>query len=405
MANSKKNIFIVLMALLSSLLFLSSSEAKVFIDITATAWREIPISISTTGIVDAETVGEIIKNDLYLTGIFSEVDPGIPGAEIAIEIHVESAENVTAVAVVKDLIVGRNVLKKKYTASKSGIRALAHSIADDVFEIITGQAGSFRTKFTYIVDAGGEKELHLMDWDGFSSRRIESKGLPISHTWSDNGKYVYYSAERNRKWGIYSLDMKNGEKKRIYTADGINLVSGSYGKLLAFSSSMDGSPEIYTINTDGGSIRKITSSYGIDISPSFSPDGTKIAFVSDRGGNPHIYIMDVSGENLRRLTYDSNYNQSPVWSLDGKWIAYVSRKDGKNQIFMIKSDGTGMRQLTENGNNENPTFSPNGIFIAFDSDRGAGKGIYVMRADGEGQRRITSKEVKALIPRWSPYIE
>lgn len=405
MRKNKKYMYLICSAILSVFIFCASSEAKVFIDITSTAWREIPISISSTGIVDASTVEEIVKNDLYLTGIFSDVAPGVPGAEIVIDINVESAEGVTAVASVMDLIENRNVMKKKYTASKSGVRALAHSIADDVFEIITGEKGSFRTKFTYIVDAGGEKELHLMDWDGFNSRRIESKGLPLSHAWSDNGTYVFYSAERNRKWGIYTLDMKNGEKKRIYTSSGINLVSDSYKDQLAFSSSMDGSPEIYTMDTDGGSIKKITRSYGIDISPAYSPDGTKIAFVSDRGGNPQVYVMDVSGENLSRLTYNGSYNQSPVWSLDGKWIAFVSRKDGKNQIFMIKSDGTGIRQLTDKGNNENPTFSPNGLFIAFDSDRGAGRGIYVMRTDGEGQRRITSKDVKALIPRWSPYIE
>jgi len=295
-------------------------------------------------------------------------------------------------------------MRKKYEAPKRSIRAVAHSIANDVFRLITGQKGDFRTRFTYIVDTGGDKELHYMDWDGHNSKSIESKGLPLVHNWSDDGKYIFYSAERNRKWKVIRLDLKNRVRKQIHSSEGINLVGDIHKNLIVFSSSKDGSPEIYTMRTDGSMMKKITKSFGIDISPVFSPDGSKIAFVSDRGGTPQIYIMDSNGKNAKRLTFNGTYNQTPTWSLDGKWISYVSRKDGKNQIFMIKSDGTGVRQLTDQGNNENPTFSPNGLFIAFDSDRDGGRGIYVMRLNGEGQRKITSNNVKALIPQWSPYL-
>lgn len=383
---------------------LSSADAKVYIDITSPNWREIPISISAKGSDEAETLQEVVKNDLYLTGIFSDVDPSLLGAEITIDIKVEGEQELEATAVVIDLIANRLILKKKYEASKRSVRAVAHSIANDVFKVITGQRGSFRTKFTYIVDNAGEKELHIMDWDGHNSNLIESKGLPLVHNWSDDGNYIFYSAERNRKWRILKLDRKKGVKEQVFASKGINLVGDIYKGRIVFSSSKDGSPEIYLMNTDGSGRRKITKSYGIDISPVFSPDGSKIAFVSDRGGTPQIYMMDVAGRNLKRLTFTGNYNQSPTWSLDGKWIAFVSRRDRKNQILMIKSDGTGLRQLTDEGNNENPTFSPNGLFIAFDSDRDGTKGIYLMRPNGDGQKRITPEGVNALIPRWSPFL-
>ncbi|MDO8282492.1 MAG: DUF5050 domain-containing protein [Thermodesulfovibrionia bacterium] len=404
MKKNKKYIYLICSVILSVVIFFSSSEAKIYIDITSPTWSEIPISISSTGSVDAKTVEEIVKNDLYLTGIFSDVALELGGAEMAIDITMEDAGNIKAVAVVKDLIAGSTLMDKKYEASKNSVRALGHSIANDVFLMITGQMGSFRTKFTYIVDSSGEKELHVMDWDGYNSSVIESKGLPLVHNWSDDGNYIYYSAERNRKWRILRINLKQGVKEQIFSSDGINLVGDIHGGLVAFSSSKDGSPEIYTMNADGGDARKITTSIGIDISPVFSPDGSKIAFVSDRGRTPQIYIMDPDGKNLKRLTFEGSYNQSPAWSPDGKWIAFVSRTDGKNQIFVIKSDGTDARQLTYEGNNENPTFSPNGLFIAFDSDRRKGRGIFVMRINGEGQRKITSDKVRALIPRWSPYL-
>ncbi|MBI4824843.1 MAG: PD40 domain-containing protein [Nitrospirae bacterium] len=404
MKKNKKYIYCICSVILSVFTFFSLSEAKVYIDITSPTWSEIPITITSTGSADAKTVEEVVKNDLYLTGIFSDVAPELGGAEMAIDITMEEDGNIKAVAVVRDLLAGGTLMDKKYEASKNSVRALGHSIANDVFMIITGQTGSFRTKFTYIVDAGGEKELHLMDWDGYNSSVIESKGLPLVHSWSEDGNYIYYSAERSRQWRILRLNIKQGVRDQIFSSGGINLVGSAHGGLVAFSSSKDGSPEIYTMRAGGGDVKKITTSIGIDISPAFSPDGSKIAFVSDRGRTPQIYIMDPDGKNLKRLTFEGSYNQSPAWSPDGKWIAFVSRTDGKNQIFVIKSDGTGSRQLTYEGNNENPTFSPNGLFIAFDSDRKKGRGIYVMRINGEGQRKITSDKVRALIPRWSPYL-
>ncbi|MCK5287318.1 MAG: PD40 domain-containing protein, partial [Thermodesulfovibrionia bacterium] len=105
------------------------------------------------------------------------------------------------------------------------------------------------------------------------------------------------------------------------------------------------------------------------------------------------------------LTFEGSYNTSPAWSPDGQWITFVGRKNGKSQIFMIQSDGVDLRQITEEGNNENPAFSPDGMFMAFDSDRDGNKGIYLMNINGGIQKRITPKNIKAMNPRWSPYIK
>ena len=176
--------------------------------------------------------------------------------------------------------------------------------------------------------------------------------------------------------------------------------------LVSFSSSKDGSSEIYILDPFRKKLRKITKSYGIDVSPAFSPDGTKLAFVSDMGGSPQVYIMDLAVKGRpKRLTFDGNYNTSPAWSPDGRAIAYVGRVNGKNQIYVVKFDGTDLRQLTYAGNNEGPSFSPDGYFIAFDSDREGMRGIFIMRADGGAQKRITPKYVNAVSPEWSPYLK
>jgi TolB protein len=380
------------------------SHAKIYIDITSPAIRKLPISISSSGIAGATTVEEIIRADLLFTGIFSDVAPEIPGAEVTVKIELKEADGLKAALTVTDLIRNREVLRKRYEASKKVIRALAHSISNDVFKVVTGRNGAFRTRIAYIMERAGKKELHLMDWDGYNSRRVISSMLTSSHNWSQDGRHIVYSSVRKRKWEINMLDLIRYKKIHLFTSEGLNLVGNMTGdNRLVFSSSKRGSSEIYTMDVNSRKYRRLTGSYGIDVSPAYSPDASEIVYVSDQGGNPHIYIMASDGSGKRRLTFEGNYNTSPAWTPDGKEIVFVGRKNGKNQIFMIKSDGTDLRQITSKGNNEEPTFSPNGIFIAFDSDRDGERGIYVMRSNGEEQKRITPPGTVVRAPRWSPY--
>jgi TolB protein len=382
------------------------SHAKVYIDITSPAFRKLPLSIHSSGSTEAKKISEIVYDDLELTGIFDLIDPEIPGAEMKVNITANSLEKIKADVSVSDLIKNKDLLNKRYSSSKSILRSLSHTIADDIFEAVTGKKGIFRTKLTYIVSSAHKRWLYFMDWDGKNPKKIVARGLTTSHTWSPDSRYVFFSSERKRKWKIYSLNMRNYSERTLFSSKGLNVVGGvSPDNRISFSSSLSGSPEIYVMNMYGGAAQKITKSFGIDISPVFSPDGSRIAFVSDRGGSPQIYVMNSDGSRLRRLTFEGSYNTSPAWSPDGKWIVFVGRKNGKNQLFMIQSDGKDLHQITEKGNNENPTFSPNGIFIAFDSDRAGQKAIYLMNVNSGFSKRITPKNIKAMNPKWSPHIK
>jgi TolB protein len=388
-------------------LFPPVSDAKVYIDITSPGTRKLPVSISITGPAAAKNIEWIVKNDLESTGLFSFIDPDVPGAEITAKVEVIILnKGLKAILSVSDLIEGREVIKKRFSASRTKARAVAHSISNDIYKVATGRQGVFRTKMSYLVNSSMGKGLRIMDWDGHNSAKVVSRGLTASHTWSQDGRFLIYSSERNRKWRIYILDLRQYRKSVLFSSKGLNLAGGtSSDGRLSFSSSKDGSSEIYTIDLHGKKLKKLTRSFGIDVSPVFSPDNKRIAFVSDRGGTPQIYIIDTNGRRLKRLTFEGSYNTSPSWSPDGKRIAFVGRKDGNNQIFMVKSDSTDLRQLTFSGNNESPAFSPDGLFIAFDSDRDGKRGIYIMRANGEGQKRVTPEYLDAMKPKWSPYLK
>ena len=157
------------------------------------------------------------------------------------------------------------------------------------------------------------------------------------------------------------------------------------------------------MNIKGEIIKRITKSWGIDVSPDFSPDGKKIVFSSKRAGTPQIYIQDLESDRPIRVTFKGKNNTSPAWSPDGKKIAYVGIEDNNIDIFVMPIDSGIRVQLTMNaGDNEDPSWSPDGSMLTFTSTRdGNIPRIFVMNATGSDPRRLLQIKGKQTQPSWS----
>ena len=107
-----------------------------------------------------------------------------------------------------------------------------------------------------------------------------------------------------------------------------------------------------------------TSSQGMDIFPSFSPDGSTIAYSSDANGKFEIYLKQLTrGGQIVQLTSDGEINLQPAWSPDGKTLAFYSLHRGG--IWLVPALGGSPRQLTTFGSS--PAWSPDGSQIVFQS--------------------------------------
>jgi Tol biopolymer transport system component len=175
------------------------------------------------------------------------------------------------------------------------------------------------------------------------------------------------------------------------------------GRRIAFTAFRHGLGEIYVMNADGRSQRRLTRNSAHDDHAAWSPDGLKITFVSTRGGNADIYIMNADGTAQTRLTNDPRNDYLPTWSPDGRRIAWRSDRDGNAEIYSMAIDGTDVQRLTSTPAADTaPDWSPTGQ-IAFVSNRSGGAfNVYIMDADGSDVRRVTTSVRSHEQPDWSP---
>jgi TolB protein len=161
--------------------------------------------------------------------------------------------------------------------------------------------------------------------------------------------------------------------------------------------------ELQIADADGGNAQTAIASREPIISPSWSPDGSKLAYVSFEAKKPIIYVHDLGAGRRYVAANFKGSNSAPAWSPDGRRLAIVLTRDGNSQVYTISADGSGATRLTtSSGIDTEPQYSPDGQWVYFTSDRGGSPQIYRIPADGGSVERITFEGSYNVTPRPAP---
>ncbi len=409
------------------------AQQRTYIDITSPDFRPLPIAIAPfqgdgEARAPAAESGQLLRDDLLLSGLFDVLDPKsflASGAEGLTSTTIQFARwsDVGAEGLVKarllragDLVAaemhlfevraGREVLLKTYQERTA--RALAHRMADDLVQYYTREPGVFRTRIAAIRRLRGARDLVLYDVDGGNPEvAYHDPGISILPAWRPDGGALVFTSYRDGRPELWTLDVLS---KALRLLSGLgDLATGAVyspdGKRIAFTASQDGNSDVWVMNADGSGAKRLTRDPGTDTSPSWSPDGKRIAFVSNRSGNPHIYLMSADGSDQRRLTFQGNYNQTPRWSPRGDLIAFTARDERKVfDVFTVSPQTGQIARVTQDqgATNEEPSWAPNGRLLVFTSDRNGRPQLVVSSPDGERQVVVTDGRVPLATPSWGP---
>lgn len=227
------------------------------------------------------------------------------------------------------------------------------------------------------------------------------------------------------------------------------------------TSSKEIEKELYIMDFDGRRVDKLTNYNSMVISPSISPDNSKIMFsliaakkefsrkkvrmiktidlkvldlrtkqlstLSSRpginsgavygasgdniyltlsfSGNADIYEMNVGSGKMRKVTSHFGDDVDPSLTKDGRLMTFLSNRPGRAHIYTMDPTDTekGVKRISFVGQfNATPRFSPDGKEISFTSWVDNGFDLYRIGADGNNLVRLTKDFGSNEEPSYSP---
>jgi TolB protein len=219
--------------------------------------------------------------------------------------------------------------------------------------------------------------------------------------------------------------------------------------------------ELYIMDFDGRRVDKLTDFNSVVLSPSISPDNSKIIFsviakkrefannktriiknidlkmldlrtkrlstISERpginsgaifgssqdviyltmsyGGNADIYELIMTSGKMRKLTSHHGDDVDPSITRDGSLLTFLSNRPGRAHIYTLNPSGTekDVKRISFVGQfNATPRFSPDGKEIVFTSWVDNGFDLYRISADGNNLARLTKDFGSNEEPSYSP---
>ncbi len=164
-----------------------------------------------------------------------------------------------------------------------------------------------RIVFTSMRD--GDLELYTMDLNGKNVKRITSTpGYDGGACFSPDGKKIVWRASRPR------------------TPEEL----ADYKSLLAQNMVAPTNMEVWVANADGSDAHAVTALGQANWAPNFLPDG-RIIFCSNheykRGFPFNMYTCNTDGSRIEKISRDKGFDAFPMFSADGKKIVFCSNRN------------------------------------------------------------------------------
>jgi hypothetical protein len=187
------------------------------------------------------------------------------------------------------------------------------------------------------------------------------------------------------------------------------LVAGSraphlspYGPAMPGLTAVSEGGDIALIDPVTGRRSVVTAGPEWDVSPGFSPDGTKLAFgrgTSENGHYASVMVANADGSDLKSVTQPILDIGSGEWSGDGAYIAITSANvataSPDDQMLTIIDVGSGSSRVLDVGMSVEsagwiPPLGQELVFRGLDLVRP--DAVYAIRPDGIGLRQLTPRD-------------
>jgi imidazolonepropionase-like amidohydrolase/Tol biopolymer transport system component len=217
------------------------------------------------------------------------------------------------------------------------------------------------SQISFTSDAGGGDNIWVMNRDGSDARQVtnESFRLLNNAVWTPDGNYLvarkHFTSGRSLGAGeMWMYHITGGSGIQLTTRPNDQQDAGQPfvspdGRYVYYSQDVypggmfqynkDPNSQIYVINRydrQEGDIERITGGPGGAISPTLSPDGTRMAFIKRVRTKTVLYIRDMESGIERPVYDDLSLDQQQAWAIFGPYTNFNWTPDGNHLIFWAK---------------------------------------------------------------------
>ena len=201
---------------------------------------------------------------------------------------------------------------------------------------------------------------------------------------------ISYVKQEGRNYQLMVADA-DGENEQLALRSNEPIISPSWspdGTKVAYVSFEQKKPVVYVQNLITRARTVVANEKGSNSAPSWAPSGNKLAVALSKSGNTQVYTVNVDGSNLQRVSNSSGIDTEPQWSADGSSIYFTSDRSGGPQIYRMNPDGSDVKRVTFGGSyNISPRISSDGKTLAYISRRDGNFQLFVLDlASGQEQR-------------------
>jgi hypothetical protein len=205
---------------------------------------------------------------------------------------------------------------------------------------------------------------------------------------------LVYSSDRLGSADLWYLDVPSGATRRLTNFAGDELTPaprpGAPGLAYVERTAPGGGRLVLLPDTAATPIARyyLTPASLIASEPDWDPTGTQLCFTApDGAGVPHVWRLSLTDTLAIQLTTGPSADLSPRWSPDGTRILFESERNGLSGIWTVSPAGEGT-ELTSwaydrrGATIRHPAWSPDGSRWILSSDRSGVRALWMLSQVG-----------------------